>query len=44
MEFSFIQEAVLTEYGHEMVKNFINLAKEWKIKMKNRKIKNWKIM
>ncbi|MBQ3437413.1 MAG: aminodeoxychorismate/anthranilate synthase component II [Fusobacterium sp.] len=28
----FHPEAVLTEYGHEMVKNFINLAKEWKIK------------
>lgn len=26
----FHPEAVLTEYGHEMVRNFITLAKEWR--------------
>lgn len=28
----FHPEAVLTEYGHEMVRNFISLAREWRIK------------
>lgn len=28
----FHPEAVLTEYGHEMVRNFINLAKDWRLK------------
>lgn len=28
----FHPEAVLTEYGHEMVRNFITLAKEWREK------------
>lgn len=31
----FHPEAVLTEYGHEMVRNFIDLAKEWRTKNEN---------
>lgn len=31
----FHPEAVLTEYGHEMVRNFIDLSKEWRLKNAN---------
>lgn len=31
----FHPEAVLTEFGHEMVKNFIDLAREWRTKSAN---------
>lgn len=31
----FHPEAVLTEYGHEMVKNFINIAKNWRLGNEN---------
>lgn len=31
----FHPEAVLTEYGHEMLRNFINLSKEWRLKNAN---------
>ena len=32
----FHPEAVLTEYGHEMIRNFLDLAKEWRDKNGNR--------
>jgi len=32
----FHPEAVLTEYGHEMIRNFLDLAKEWRDKNANR--------
>lgn len=32
----FHPEALLTEYGHEMVRNFISLAKEWREKIENK--------
>ena len=28
----FHPEAVLTEYGHEMIRNFLDLAKKWRDK------------
>ena len=31
----FHPEAVLTEYGHEMIKNFISIARNWRIKNEN---------
>ncbi len=32
----FHPEAVLTEYGHEMLRNFLELAREWRVKNANR--------
>ena len=32
----FHPEAVLTEYGHEMLRNFLDLAREWRLKNANR--------
>ena len=32
----FHPEAVLTEYGHEMIRNFIELAKEWNLENANK--------
>ena len=32
----FHPEAVLTEYGHEMLRNFLELAREWRLKNANR--------
>ena len=32
----FHPEAILTEYGHEMIRNFLDLAKEWRDKNANR--------
>ena len=32
----FHPEAVLTEYGHEMIRNFIELAKEWNLENENK--------
>lgn len=32
----FHPEAVLTEYGHEMLWNFLDLAREWRVKNANR--------
>ena len=32
----FHPETVLTEYGHEMIRNFLDLAKEWRDRNANR--------
>ena len=32
----FHPEAVLTEYGHEMIRNFIELAKGWNLENANK--------